>query len=61
MPQIRVFSSDNIELKPCHTERALNLVRSNKAFFSALDNTETIIVIKKPSEQALEQVLEQED
>ena len=61
MPQIRVFSSDHIELKPCHMERANNLVRSNKAFFFTLDDSEIIVVIKKCSKQVSEQVLKQED
>lgn len=53
VPKFRVFSSDNIELAPCHPDRAFGLVRKNKAYFVSTPDQETILVINRSSEQIL--------
>ena len=55
MPKIRVFSSDNIELAPCNLDRAHNLIDKDKAYFALINNDELVLVIKKSSEEAVEQ------
>lgn len=55
MPKIRVFSSDNIELAPCNLDRAHSLVDKDKAYFALINNDELVLVIKKSSEEAVEQ------
>lgn len=51
MPKLRVFSSDNIELAPCHSDRAYSLVRKNKAYFVITPEQETILILNKSFEQ----------
>lgn len=53
MPKFRVFSSDNIELAPCNSDRAHSLVKKNKAHFEITIDQETILVVNKSSEQII--------